>query len=126
MTRAAFEKLVQEASERIPGQFRSAVREIAVVVESEPASEQRQAQRETDEELLGLYEGTPRTERAYLPYHLPEKITLFQGPLERLCGNDAECIREEVARTMWHELAHALGVSEERLKELEARRGWGT
>lgn len=123
MTRADFERLVHEGIERIPAQFRRHLDEVAVVVEREPSlRKKREAVIPRTAELLGLYEGTPRTERAYLPYRLPEKITLFQGPIERMCGNNAECIREQVAHTVWHELAHALGMSERRIRALERKR----
>lgn len=125
MDRSAFEQIVAEGSARIPVAFRGYLREIALVVEREPTkAHQRSAGLASGEELFGLYEGTPRTERAYLTYRLPDKITLFQGPIERACGGDPEAIKEEIARTVWHELAHALGILEERIEQLEADRGW--
>lgn len=125
MKRPAFEALVTEACARIPEAFRGYLHESALVIEREPTDAQKQsAGLAPDEELFGLYEGTPRTERAYLPYRLPDKITIFQGPLERACGDDLEEMKEEVAQTVWHELAHALGIQEERIEQLEADRGW--
>ena len=125
MRRSAFHQIVAEGSARVPVAFRGYLREIALVVEREPTeAHKRSAGIALDEELFGLYEGTPRTERAYLPHRLPDKITIFQGPIERACGGDANVIREEVARTVWHELAHALGIVEERIGKLEADRGW--
>ena len=125
MTRAAFERLVNEGVEQIPERFRGYLQDVALVVEGEPTVDQQHSSEVPgDKELLGLYEGTPRTERAYLSYRLPDKITLFQGPLERYCEGDTGCIRAEVIRTVEHELAHALGMPEDRVLELEARRGW--
>lgn len=125
MTRRVFVGLVRQGTTRIPDEFRSYLNEIAIVVEREPtAAQKRAAEVSASDDLFGLYEGTPRTERAYLPYRLPEKITIFQGALERYCGGDRECLRSEVAHTVWHELAHALGIPEERVRELEHERGW--
>lgn len=124
MQRAVFEQLVMEAVARIPEPFRGHLQDIAIVIESEPTRTQKHAAHLTDDtELFGLYEGIPRTERAYLTYRIPDKISLFQGPLER-AYDDANALKEEVARTVWHELAHALGFQEERIAELEADRGW--
>lgn len=123
MTRKAFVRHVHEGAARIPEKFRGYLKDVAVVVEMEPTAAQRRAAgvgRGSD--LLGLYEGTPRTKREYLPYRLPEKITLFQRPVERSCGGDTERIREEVAHTIWHELAHALGMPETQVRRLERRR----
>lgn len=125
MTRSAFEQLVRAGREQIPSKFRAYLQEMALVVESEPTIEQKESSGvPADEELLGFYEGTPRSERMYLPYRLPDKISLFQGPLERICDGNAACIQKEVSRTLWHELAHALGTTEDRLGEIEAKRGW--
>jgi len=123
MTQEAFEQLVGEGMARIPEQFRRYLRDIAVVVERAPSPAQRQIARlRRGVDLLGLYEGTPRTERQYLPFRYPEKITLFQRSFERLCEGNEDCIREEVAHTVWHELAHALGFSERHIRTLERKR----
>lgn len=124
MTRGVFERLVHEGAQRIPAPFRKHLDDVALIVENEPTREQmRGAGVSPGAELFGLYHGTPRTERAYLPYRLPDIITIFQRPLERFCEGDPECIREEVAHTVWHELAHALGMSERQVRTFERRRG---
>jgi predicted Zn-dependent protease with MMP-like domain len=71
-------------------------------------------------ELLGLYSGVPLTERDTGYAVLPDRITLFQGSIQRVTGSDPEAIREEVRITVVHEVAHHFGISDERLKEL----GW--
>lgn len=123
MRRAAFEECVEAGIARIPERFRAHLRDIAVVIERAPSSrQQRLARIPKGTLLLGLYQGTPRTERQYLPFRYPDKITLFQRSFEVLCGGDEACIREETAHTVWHELAHALGIPEMRVRALERKR----
>jgi predicted Zn-dependent protease with MMP-like domain len=70
--------------------------------------------------LLGLYEGVPLTRRgAYYAGALPDKITIFRGPLERLYGADPERLRREVRHVVLHEIAHHFGITDERLVELD-------
>src|SRR5688572_24947758 len=123
MTREAFERLVEEGIERIPEEFRRYLDDVAVIVSDQPNSTQRRSARlRRDDLLFGLYEGIPRTGRQYLTYRLPDTITIFQESFERMYGDDAERIREEVAETVWHELAHALGMSEKHVRDAEKRR----
>ena len=72
------------------------------------------------EPLLGLYEGVPLTQRTsgYAGV-LPDKITLFRGPLERLYGHDPELLERMIRRVVLHEIAHHFGISDERLVELD-------
>lgn len=71
--------------------------------------------------LLGLYEGIPLTSRTS-SYNLvpPDTITLFQGPIESVAGRNYERIREQVRRTVVHEIAHHFGIDDDRLHELGA------
>ena len=70
--------------------------------------------------LLGLYQGIPLTERG-LNYSgaLPDKITIYQGPLERIYGHDPELFARQVKRVVLHEIAHHFGISDERLVEID-------
>ena len=70
-------------------------------------------------ELLGLYEGIPRTRRddSY-NLALPDKITIFPKPLEASCSSEQE-LKEEIVRTVKHEIAHYFGLDDERLEEIE-------
>jgi predicted Zn-dependent protease with MMP-like domain len=106
-----FEQLVQEALDALPDDLRELMSNVAVVIEDEPPPGKR---------LLGLYQGVPLTRRSsYYGGVLPDKITIFRGPLERLYGLDPERLRREVKRVVLHEVAHHFGISDERLVELD-------
>ena len=106
-----FERLVQEVVDSLPEPFRDAMSNVEIVVEDEPPAGQP---------LLGLYQGVPLTRRT-TSYGavLPDKITIFRGPLERLYGGDDERLRREVRRVVLHEVAHHFGISDERLIEID-------
>jgi predicted Zn-dependent protease with MMP-like domain len=117
---AAFERLVDRALASIPEPFRGALTEVAVVVEDEPSLDQlRENDLADDDTLYGLYEGVPRTEYAADWAISPNRITLFRWPLEDDFADPAE-LEEEVRMTVIHELAHHLGIDDERLDELGA------
>ena len=117
---AAFERLVDRALASIPEPFRDALAEVAVVVEDEPSLEQlHENDLADDDTLYGLYEGVPRTEYAADWAISPNRITLFRWPLEDDFADPAE-LEEEVRMTVIHELAHHLGIDDDRLDELGA------
>lgn len=117
---AAFERLVDRALAGIPEPFRAALDEVAVVVEDEPTLDQlRENGLDEDETLYGLYEGVPRTEYAADWAVQPNRITLFRWPLEDDFPEAAD-LEAEVRLTVIHELAHHLGIDDERLDELGA------
>jgi predicted Zn-dependent protease with MMP-like domain len=114
MTREEFEELVAEALDRIPPELTRLMDNVAVFVEDEPAAD--------DPELLGLYEGTPLTERGeWYAGVLPDRISVYMGPILRMCerdGGDRELVVEEVEITVVHEVAHHFGIDDERLHAL--------
>ncbi len=122
MTRTEFRQLVDEALGTIPERFREAMQNIAIVVEDVPSAEQlASVEIEPPDTLLGLYEGTPLTERQWAHGNtLPDKITLFQGPIEDSCVDEDDgvvCIGE----TLIHEVGHYFGLSEEEIEEIEEK-----
>lgn len=119
LTRAEFESVVRRAVGRIPRRFRRYLGEVAIVVRSRPSEKLlRELDFPPDESLLGLYEGTPRTERSVSdPLRYPDTIFLFQLPIEEMCETVEE-IMKEVEITVVHELAHYMGIDDERLAEL--------
>ncbi|KNC19294.1 hypothetical protein AC792_06795 [Arthrobacter sp. RIT-PI-e] len=116
--REEFEEAVDDAIDRIPDDLARAMDNVAILVveEYEPRPGEP-----ADTELLGLYEGTPLTERDswWDAGSLPDRISIFRGPLMRLCGSREELV-EEILVTVVHEVAHHFGIDDERLHEL----GW--
>jgi predicted Zn-dependent protease with MMP-like domain len=117
---AAFEALVDRALAAIPEPYAGALREVAVIVEDEPTDEQLLENGLTlDDSMYGLYEGVPRTAYAADWAMSPNRITLFRLPLEDDFP-DSRDLEAEVRRTVVHELAHHLGIDDDRLDELGA------
>jgi predicted Zn-dependent protease with MMP-like domain len=119
----AFDRLVSAAYSRIPGRFRKRLQNIAVVVEQEPTREQLARGRvPAGGTLLGLYEGRPLTARSvFEPYAMPDRITIFQGPHERL-ARSPEHLARLVEDTIWHEVAHYFGMDERQVRAAEQKR----
>jgi predicted Zn-dependent protease with MMP-like domain len=122
MTRKEFLQLVDEALESIPARFREAMQNIAIVVEDEPTDDQlADVGIEPPDTLLGLYEGTPLTERQWADGNrLPDKITLFQNPIEDT-SEDEDDVVTAIGETLIHEVGHYFGLSEEEIEEIEER-----
>jgi predicted Zn-dependent protease with MMP-like domain len=120
MTRERFERLVEEALRDIPKRFRDAMANVAVIVEDEPPPHVLEdMDMEEDDELFGLYEGTPLPERgSSYGNTLPDRISIYQIPIEESCADDEE-VRVCVAETVIHEFGHYFGMSEEEIEEIE-------
>ena len=119
MQRSRFLRLVRRALDGLPSPYADWLANVDVVVERWPQRHQlRDAGLAADELLFGLYEGIPLTERSSdYGMVLPDKVTIFQEPLEHACSTDAELIAE-VRDTVLHELAHHFGISDEELERL--------
>ena len=106
-----FEEYVQEALGSLPPELRAQMSNVEIVVEEEPPPGSR---------LLGLYQGVPLTRRnSGYGAVLPDKITIYRGPLGRIYGRDREDLRRQVRRVVLHEIAHHFGISDERLVEID-------
>jgi predicted Zn-dependent protease with MMP-like domain len=113
-----FEDLVAEALAAIPPPFAAALDEIAIVIDDEPSARQRRENRlDDDDTLYGLYEGVARTEWGSDWIAEPNRITLFRLPLEADFA-DPDDLADEVRITVIHELAHHLGIDDDRLHAL--------
>jgi len=122
MTRSQFLALVDEALATIPDDFQAAMKNIAIVVEDEPSAAQLESvDIEPPDTLLGLYEGTPLTERQWAHGNvLPDKITLFQNPIED-ASEDEDDLVVAIGETLIHEVGHYFGLSEEEIEAIEER-----
>lgn len=107
-----------EALDSLPEEFAGAIENVEVVVEDEPPPEVL-ATLPRGRTLLGLYHGIPLTERRNYDGVLPDKISIYRGPIER-AARTPERIKEQVRITVIHEVAHYFGIDDERLHEL----GW--
>lgn len=109
---------MERALAGIPAPFREALAEVAIVIDDEPTAQQRRENDLGDDDMLyGLYEGVPRTEYGADWSGVPNRITLFRLPLEEDFADPLE-LAEEVRITVIHELAHHLGIEDDRLDEL--------
>ena len=120
MTRERFRRLVAEAIDSIPPRFAGAMANIAVVVEDAASAELLdEMEMEPDEDLFGLYQGTPLPERTWgYGNTLPDRITLFQRTIEDACQGDEDCIVMEIGDTLIHELGHYFGMTEDEIMEI--------
>lgn len=109
-----FEKLVDKAIESIPAEFRKALDNVSIVVEIWPRSYLARGVL-----LLGLYSGVPKTVWGrWQGLRIPDKITIYKGPIEFLARGDEKKIRRLIFDTVEHEIAHHFGISDKRLREL--------
>jgi predicted Zn-dependent protease with MMP-like domain len=118
MDAARFETLVARAVESLPEDIQERMENVDIIVADEPSPEQLEMLDDEDSTLLGLYEGVPLTDRSYhYGMVMPDKITIFQNPIEERCRSDREIVAS-VRRTVLHEIAHHFGISDARLREL--------
>jgi predicted Zn-dependent protease with MMP-like domain len=106
-----FEEAIDDALSSLPADLRAAMSNVEIVVEHEPPAGRA---------LLGLYRGVPLPRRSSTySGMLPDKISIFRGPITRLAAGDADRLRREVRHVVLHEIAHHFGISDERLIELD-------
>lgn len=115
VSREEFETYVEKALAELPPQFAELLENIVVVVEDEPEPELLDEMGfEDGDELLGLYRGVPQTERETGFFSLPDQVSIFRGPLLRICRDRRELVRE-VRDTVVHELGHYFGLSDDEM-----------
>ena len=120
MTRERFEELMEEALRELPAMFRDRLENLAIMVEDEPEGQLslRHGPRGGPRRLLlGIFQGIPATQKSVWDIvTAPNRIVLYQKNIEAVCRNDEE-IREQVRKTVMHELGHYFGMSEEQLRQ---------
>jgi len=123
MTDETFETLIANELDALPERFTKHMDNVAIVYADEPTPEQRtKLALRCNETLFGLYEGIPLIQRG-IAYNmvLPDKITLFKHPLLAV-SHDEVTLREAIRHTLWHELAHHVGLDHARIHELDHKR----
>ena len=123
MQRDKFEALVARAIDNLPPEFQIKLENVDVVVEDWPTPRQlRQAKLSHPSQLLGLYQGVPQTRRGRgYGMVLPDKISIFQKPIEAQCLSDRE-IEVKIGEVVRHEIAHHFGTDEKTLRRIEGER----
>src|ERR1700746_344966 len=118
MKREHFVKVVEEALDSLPQEFRSRIKNVAILVEDFPPNQSPPQPGKQRQLLLGIFHGVPATKRSVfnLPTG-PDHIVLYQKNIEAVCSNEAE-VRHQVRQTLIHELGHYFGMTEEQLKEV--------
>jgi len=113
LTRAEFERVVNEALESLPERFASLVQNVVVAVEDEPNEEDLESVEDDDDdsELLGIYRGVALTDRTHDDPLLPDEIAVFRGPINRVARTRGEAV-EQVRETVMHELGHYFGLDD--------------
>src|SRR4030043_276359 len=120
MERQEFEELVFRAIEALPDEFKNKLENVDVMVEDWPSPQQTgQLRLRSKAQLLGLYEGVPQTKRdSGYNLILPDRITIFQKPIELKCRTEAE-IESEIGSVVQHEIAHHFGIGDATLYRIE-------
>ena len=118
MEREAFVKVMQDVLDSLPEEFRSRIRNVAVLVEDFPPGQSSTPSRHPKRLLLGLFHGVPMTKKSVFDLSTgPDYVVLYQKNTEAVCSTEAE-IRDQIRRTVIHEFGHYFGMDEEQLKDI--------
>ena len=119
MQKSRFRELVATAIQSIPDEFLRRMENVEIIERERPTEDElRSAGLDSTDLLLGLYQGQPLTVRdSYYGNTLPDRILIYQEPIEAICHNDDAIVRQ-VRKTVLHEIAHHFGIDDERLHEL--------
>ncbi|HKM49431.1 MAG TPA: metallopeptidase family protein [Terriglobales bacterium] len=118
MKREHFVKVVEEVLDSLPQEFRSRIRNVAVLVEDKPPHQRSGPPGRQGRLLLGLFHGVPTTRKSIFDLPAgPDHIVLYQENIEAVCSSEAE-VREQIRLTVIHELGHYFGMDENQLKDV--------
>src|SRR6476619_1345826 len=117
MKRADFVNVAEEALDSLPEEFRSRIKNVAMLVEDFPPNQPRSQHRQGDL-LLGIFHGVPATKMSVFDMSSgPAHIVLYQKNIEAVCSTEAE-VRHQIRQTLMHELGHYFGMTEEQLRDV--------
>lgn len=117
MTLEEVEDIVEEALKQLPEEFAKALDNVGLVVEAWPNDFEMESIKAhpSNSLLFGLYRGIPKTKRPWSYTALPDKITIFAGPI-LMMSKDLEDAKERIKKTVLHEIGHHFGMSDEQLR----------
>ena len=121
MTHEEFEQLVKQGIDAIDERFLQKLKNVEIVIEDNPTPYQLKKLNLRGGLLFGLYGGIPQTKRESYGQVLPDKITIFKNPMERVFSNPKD-IKKAVKDTVWHEIAHHFGMDERQVRQAERKR----
>jgi predicted Zn-dependent protease with MMP-like domain len=118
MEREEFVNVAEETLDSLPEEFRSRIKNVAILIEDFPANQRPPKLGQRRRLLLGIFHGVPATKRSVfnLPAG-PDHIVLYQKNIEAICSSEAE-VRHQIRQTLIHELGHYFGMTEEQLKDV--------
>ena len=118
MKREHFTKVVEEALDSLPQEFRSRIQNVAVLVEDVPQNQLSPESGQQRRLLLGVFHGVPTTKKSIFNLSSgPDHVVLYQKNIEAVCSTEAE-VREQIRLTLIHELGHYFGLDEDQLKDV--------
>ncbi len=118
MNREEFIKVAENALDSLPREFRSRIRNVAILVEDLPPNQPPPAPGRPRQLLLGIFHGVPRTRKSFFDVPAgPDHIVLYQRNIEAVCSTEAE-VRHQIRQTLIHELGHYFGMTEEQLRDV--------
>jgi len=118
MKREHFVKVVEETLDSLPREFRSRIRNVAVLVEDVPPNQPSPKSGQQRRLLLGVFHGVPMTKKSTFDLPTgPDHVVLYQKNIEAVCSSEAE-VREQIRLTVIHELGHYFGMTEEQLRDV--------
>lgn len=124
MMKNNFEQFVREAILALPDHARKVMENVIFIIEQKSRPEKaREIGIKANEILLGLYEGVPKIKRGEnYSGVIPDKITIFQQPIEELTNHDEEKIKKLIYEVVWHEVGHHLGFDEKEIRAIETKK----
>jgi predicted Zn-dependent protease with MMP-like domain len=118
MEREEFVKVAEETLDSLPEEFRSRIKNVAILVEDFPANQRPPKPGQRRRLLLGIFHGVPATQKSVFDLSVgPAHIVLYQRNIEAVCSSEAE-VRRQIRQTLIHELGHYFGMTEEQLKDV--------